>query len=553
LQQRPDTRQKYQERLRHILVDEFQDTNTVQYTLLKLLGDGRGNIFAVGDSDQSIYRWRGADYRNINRFREQFPDAQMILLEQNYRSTQVILDAAKAVIRRNPNRVDKDLFTERKGGAAITLYEAYSDLDEADYVVSAIKNLTLQGVNPNGCAVMYRTNAQSRLIEEAFVRASMPYRLVGATRFYGRREIKDLLAYLRLVHNPADAISLNRAINTPTRGIGAKTQQDLALWAAKNGWQPAEALIQLARNREIQHPFTGRAYNALRQFGLMVDAWITLNEAGAAVGDLLDIILEQIDYKNYLDDGTEEGEDRWANARELQSVAHTDSEMSLSDFLEQVALVSEVDNLEESPSAVTLMTLHAAKGLEFPVVFITGLEEKVLPHNRSLDDPEELAEERRLFYVGLTRAEDRLYLLHAFRRSYFGETDVCTPSRFLEDIPAHLLDGGNGSAGQRREQTKARASSWSWTPPARPATRVVETPHVERKLPPPRHEAERTEPSRAAAQFRTGQKVYHAKFGDGMVIESKLTGSDEEVSVAFANLGVKKLAASLAKLQIKEE
>jgi DNA helicase II / ATP-dependent DNA helicase PcrA len=558
LQQRPDVRQKYQERLRHILVDEFQDTNTVQYTMLKLLGDGHGNIFAVGDSDQSIYRWRGADYRNINRFREQFPDAEMILLEQNYRSTQVILDAAKAVIRKNPNRVDKDLFTERKGGAFITLHEAYNDLDEADYLVNEIRNLMLQGIDPGGCAVMYRTNAQSRLIEEAFVRASMPYRLVGATRFYGRREIKDTLAYLRLVHNPADSVSFNRVINVPTRGIGAKTQQDLTMWAAQNGWQPTEALIQLARDPQIQHPFAGRAYNALRQFGMMADGWIRLNGEGTAVGDLLDVILEQIDYKNYLDDGTDEGEDRWANVRELQSVAHGDAAMSLSDFLEQVALVSEVDNLEENPSAVTLLTLHAAKGLEFPIVFITGLEENVLPHSRSKEDPEELAEERRLFYVGLTRAEDRLYLLHAFRRSFFGETSIGTPSSFLKDIPAHLLDGKNGgagTAGQRREASKTRASSWSWTPPApsRPAPKQVETPYVERKLPPPRHEVERPEPARAAAQYRTGQKVYHAKFGDGIVIESKLTGSDEEVSVAFANVGVKKLAASLAKLQVKEE
>jgi DNA helicase II / ATP-dependent DNA helicase PcrA len=554
-QQRPDIREKYQQQYHHVLVDEFQDTNTVQYTLLKLLGDGRRNLFAVGDSDQSIYRWRGADYRNINRFREQFPDAQTILLEQNYRSTQVILDAAKAVIRRNPNRVDKDLFTQRKGGAAITLYEAYNDLEEADYVVSTIKNLMLEGIDPGGCAVMYRTNAQSRLMEEAFVRANMPYRLVGATRFYGRREIKDLIAYLRLVHNPADVISLNRVINVPTRGIGTKTQQDLAQWAARNGWSPTAALLQLARNPVLQHPFAGRAYNALRQFGLMVDAWVTLNEQETAVGDLLDIILEQTDYQRYIDDGTEEGRDRWANVRELQSVAYTDASMTLSDFLEQVTLVSEVDNLEESPSAVTLLTLHAAKGLEFPVVFITGLEEKVLPHSRSMDDPEELAEERRLFYVGLTRAEDRLYLLHAFRRSHFGETDVCIPSRFLEDIPGGLLNG-NTRAGQRREQSKSRASSWSWTPavPSRQAP-VVETPYVERKLPPPRHEQRQAEQGRAAgtAQFRTGQKVHHAKFGGGIVIESKLTGNDEEVSVAFTNHGIKRLAASLAKLEIREE
>lgn len=553
---RPDVLQTYQERYRHVLVDEFQDTNTTQYALLKRLAAPQNNIFVVGDSDQSIYKWRGADFRNINRFRQQYPEAEMILLEQNYRSTQIILDAAKAVIRHNVDRVDKELFTERRGGQQITIRETYNEKEEAELVLDTIQSLMLKGFSPGDCAVMYRTNAQSRALEEAFLQRGMPYKLVGATRFYSRREIKDLIAYLRVVHNPADAISLNRIINTPTRGIGRKTEQALQQWARRKGWQPAEALLKLATEPEIQHPFSTRAYNALLDFAQMLQAWLTVRDE-LTVGELLDLILEQTQYRNYIDDGTEEGQDRWANVMEFRSVATLAEDMELNEFLEQVALVSEQDNLEEEQNAPTLLTLHAAKGLEFPVVFITGLEEGILPHSRSMDDMEELAEERRLFYVGLTRAKDRVYLIHTFRRTFYGESSVGTPSRFLGNIPMELTTGGDTR--ERHEQTVAKVSSWQWeqspTPSrgnrrrggrsGRGSSHVTSRPHRPARKTKP-------EPAKKETEFRTGQKVSHAKFGKGIVIESKLTGSDEEVTVAFKSEGIKKLAASFANLEIVE-
>ncbi|MGH2538476.1 MAG: ATP-dependent helicase [Candidatus Promineifilaceae bacterium] len=540
----PEVLARYQEKFAHILVDEFQDTNTAQYALLERLAAVRRNLFAVGDADQSIYKWRGADFRNINRFSKDYPEAELILLEQNYRSSQIILDAAKAVIRQNRDRVDKELYTERQGGLKITVREAYNETEEAEMVVATIQNLMLQGVPAGGCAVMYRTNAQSRVLEEAFLRHGMPYKLVGATRFYGRREVKDLIAYLRLALNPADTVSFNRVVNTPPRGVGPKTLQALNLWAERNGWRPGEAVLQLAADPDVRHPFGGRPLHGLLALGQGLANWLALRPQLSAA-DLLDTIIDAVGYRAYIDDGTEEGADRWANVLELRGVAQEFSGLDLDAFLEQVALVSDVDDLEAQADAPTLLTLHAAKGLEFPVVFIVGLEEGVLPHSRSLDDAEELAEERRLFYVGITRAEERLFLSHTFRRSLYGSAEVSTPSRFLYDLPAELLDGA--PLGQRREKSRQRASTWSWEPPA-----MVERGNGGRRLEAPgrgKPESERGRPA-AAAQFRTGQKVRHAKFGEGTVIESKLVGADEEVMVAFSGLGVKKLVASLARLEV---
>ena len=574
--ERPDVLQKYQTRYEHILVDEFQDTNATQYRLLRQLAGAHNNLFAVGDSDQSIYKWRGADYRNVQNFYRDYPAARTIMLEQNYRSTQVILDAAMGVIRRNADHMPKKLFTERHGGAKIMVREAYNESDEAATVVSTIEDLMLQGHNGNECAVMYRTNAQSRALEEAFVAAGLPYRLVGATQFYQRREIKDVIAYLRVVHNPRDAVSLGRILNVPTRGIGQTTQQQFYLWAAGQGLQPAEALVRLATDADAQHPFTGRAYNALYTFGGQLANWIALSER-VSVGDLLDAILRDVRYQVYLDDGTDEGVDRWENVMELRGVAGAasgaglDEGLSLADFLQQVALVAETDNLDNAAQATTLLTLHAAKGLEFPVVFITGLEEGLLPHSRSLDNEDELAEERRLFYVGLTRAKDRLYLSHAFRRTTWGDSSVAVPSRFLTDIPETLLEGGG--AGQRRRQSIDRASTWSDTRPSdarrpvdrRPAGRATvddrwstqdrrppagsATGNDARRLPTPNTAAPRRD-APATTRYKTGQKVRHAKFGDGTVIESKLSGTDEEVTVAFPGIGIKRLAAAFANLEI---
>jgi DNA helicase II / ATP-dependent DNA helicase PcrA len=589
--QRPDVLAQYQQKYEHILVDEFQDTNTTQYALLTRLAAPQNHLFAVGDSDQSIYRWRGADFRNINRFREHYPNARLILLEQNYRSTQIILDAAKAVIRRNPDRVDKELFTEREGGLPIVVREVYTEREEADMVVDTIRDLQLEGYSPSACAIMYRTNAQSRALEEAFLQRGMPYKLVGATRFYSRREIKDVVAYLRVVHNPADAVSFNRIVNTPTRGIGRKTQDALQAWARRLGVQPAEALLQLAAGADLQHPFTGRAYSALSALGEALHNWIAVRDK-LPVGDLLDRILDDVRYKQYIDDGTDEGADRWANVMELRGVASMAEDAELSDFLEQISLVSEVDDLEEQQHAPTLLTLHAAKGLEFPIVFITGVEEGILPHSRSLDEPEELEEERRLFYVGLTRAEDRLYLLYSFRRTAFGQSDLAVPSRFLGDIPHDLTDGLNVS--RQREETVSQASSWSWNQgasrqrdrqqrqerrrwydddddgwyrdPDEVRGRRFGDGRAKRPSPEPpaggpgfvstrRRSDTPAEPQRpapaadAGPSFRSGQKVRHARFGEGIVVECRVTGDDEEVTVAFKSEGIKKLAASFANLE----
>jgi DNA helicase-2/ATP-dependent DNA helicase PcrA len=389
----------------------------------------------------------------------------------------------------------------------------------------------------------------------------MNYRLVGATRFYSRREIKDLIAYLRLVHNPADSVSLARIINTPTRGIGAKTLQSLKDWGMKQGLQPGEALLRLVSDNDVQHPFGGRAFGVLTSFGQLFRDWNILRDQ-VSVGDLLDTIIEATDFKAYVDDDTEEGRDRWANVMELRGVAVQYEGAGLSEFLENVALISDVDNLEEDPDAPTLLTLHAAKGLEFPIVFITGLEEGILPHSRSVDDAEELAEERRLFYVGLTRAKDQVYLSHAFRRSIFGDSSVSTPSRFIKELPPNLVVGG--SAKKRRQQSVQRASSWNWQSPQpakqqnRPANYHWADEDLEpvgKKLPEPNLWSEpavkKEKKALTKVQYSTGQEVYHAAFGNGIVIESRSTGNDEEVTVAFAGVGIKKLAASLAKLEIK--
>ncbi|KAA3664708.1 MAG: hypothetical protein DWQ04_04335 [Chloroflexi bacterium] len=578
--QQPQVLQKYQQKYQHILVDEFQDTNTAQYGLLQRIASAHANILVVGDSDQSIYKWRGADYRNIGKFRESYPEAEVILLEQNYRSTQLILDAAKAVILHNPNRVHKDLFTERKGGEKLVLRESYDETEEAETIVNNIEKLLLNGYSLNDCAVMYRTNAQSRVLEEMFMRTTIPYRLVGATQFYKRREVKDAIAYMRLIHNPADSVSFNRVINTPTRGIGAKTQQNLREWAQVNGWQPSEALIKLSTDPDVQHPFRSRALNALTDFGNMLNAWITVRES-ATVGELMDMVLAQTNYRRYITDGArdeEEARDRWDNVMELRNVAVTGGSTTLTDFLEQVALVSETDNLEENPNAVTLLTLHAAKGLEYKIVFLAGLEDGILPHSRSLEDAESLAEERRLFYVGLTRAEDRVYLSHAFRRTFYGETEVAIPSRFLRDIPMELVEGA--SPRKRRQETKTRTSSWQWSSNSQQTSRATtrstgttrpsqakrggvkrpsytqSTPSTpNRNLPKPKYLDEFDDGMDSAprtAKYKSGQQVKHAKFGEGTVIESKLVGNDEEVSVAFPGIGIKRLAASFAKLEIVE-
>jgi len=515
----------YRSAFRHILVDEFQDTNSAQYAMLRLLAGNQPDLFVVGDADQSIYRWRGADYRNVHRFERDFPNAQVVLLEQNYRSTQTILDAATAVIDRLPARKPKRLFTDRTGGASIVVHEAHDEGDEARFVIDTIAELTMRRMaGPGDCAIMYRTNAQSRVLEEAFLRAGLPYRLVGAQRFYGRREVRDVIAYLRLIHNPADEVSLLRVINTPTRGIGPKTIEQLQAAARQSGQSAGQALLALARQPQESPPsgFDSRSHAALADFGALLDRWV-VRKADLPVDELIERLLADIDYRGYIDDRSDEGADRWENVQELLRVAQEFGQVGLIGFLEQVALVSDQDTLTDGLDAPILMTLHAAKGLEFPVVFIVGLDEGTFPHQRSFDDAEEMAEERRLFYVGITRAMDRLYLVRAFRRRQYGGSSVSEASRFLQDIPADLTEGNWAGATSVNEAVFQRQTSWK----------------------PSRHEP-------AASEFRAGMHVVHPSFGAGIVVGSRLQDEDEVVDILFDEVGLKKLVAAFAKLEIAE-
>ena len=526
-------REKYARRFEQVLVDEFQDTNLAQYRLLKHLASFHRNIFVVGDTDQSIYAWRGADYRNLVRFEEDFPDTQVILLEQNYRSTQAILDTAMAVIERNPYRIPKRLFTTRGSGQKVTLYEAYDDRTEASFVVDTITSqVGSRKANPGDFAVMYRTNAQSRILEEAFLHANLPYRLVGAQRFYGRREVKDVIAYLRLVHNPADEFSLTRVLNVPPRGIGDKTFAALRTQAQKMILSPGDLLLDLAKGESSQNreAFAARTLQSLATFGGYLSGWRAEIDHLTPL-KLMDRILQDVDYHAYIDDGTEEGSDRWDNVMELRRLAAEYEERSLSQFLEEVALVSDQDTLAVGANVPTMLTLHAAKGLEFPIVFIVGLNDGTLPHSRSFEDPDSMQEERRLLYVGITRAKDRLYLIYSQNRSAYGYAEPCEPSRFLTDIPGEMLDEAQGRYGRlSRVAGSPRPILWSDTNSGKSAS-----------IQPPKTVA-----------YPAGTRVVHPTWGDGMVLNSRLQDDDEIVDVFFEEVGLKRVVASLAKLEIKK-
>ncbi len=540
LEENPAVREKYAQRLEHVLVDEFQDTNLAQYTLIKHLSSAHKNIFVVGDPDQSIYRWRGADWRNVQRFEQDFPDAQVILLEQNYRSRQTILDAAMGVIDRAQNRRRKELFTERGAGEKVYYYEAPDDYAEASFVVDSIAQLVAgREFEPGDCAVMYRTNAQSRLLEEAFLQARLPYRLVGAQRFYGRREVKDIIGFLRLVHNPADEASLDRVINIPPRGIGDKTLMTLHTVARQNNTSAGVIALDLARGSDSPHwnQFAGRSTISLADFGASLANWVSAAPA-LTVSELFDRIVNDLNYKAFIDDESEEGEDRWANVQELRRLALEYSTRTLDEFLENVALVSDQDTLRENINAPTLLTLHAAKGLEFGAVFIVGLDDGVLPHSRSFDEPEEMEEERRLFYVGITRAKDRLYLIRAVQRGGRGYAEETYPSRFLDDIPEGLLigksrteSGVRGSASQARWNAPSDRSGRKGRGGGIQPPDIQAAPGLERKFP-------------------AGTRVKHPLWGEGIVLDSKLQDEDEIVDVVFESVGVKRLSAALANLVI---
>ena len=566
----PEIRDRYRERYLHILVDEFQDTNSAQYALVTGIASAEDrsaprNLFVVGDEDQSIYRWRGADYRNIERFRTDFPDARSILLEQNYRSTQTILDAASAVIDRNKQRTPKELWTEAKGGEKITLFEAHDEGEEAAYVIRRIGAHIASGTPPGDIAVMYRTNAQSRAVEDALVRRGIAYHIVGGTRFYERREVRDVLAYLRLAHNPSDEISLQRVINVPPRGIGKTTWSTLLKLATLRGetmWETIEHTALGLLDPEESSQFGTRGLKALSRVHEVISALVASRDE-LTPGPLVDVALDATGYAAWLRDGTDEGEERWENILELRSVAADYDSLQpregLTALLENVALVADVDALEEESERVTLLTLHSAKGLEYGIVFIIGLEEDTLPHKRAIDDPDELEEERRLFYVGITRAERRLYLLRAYRRMLFGGYEPRRRSRFLEDLPPHLLDG------ELRGDPVKRATTWEQSRrPTRSSARAQTSKPV-KSLPVKSHRAAVERHLRAEARareageispaehietgFRPGDKVKHEVFGKGVVVSAKPSGDDEEVTVAFIDKGVKTLLQRLAKLE----
>jgi len=529
---KPDLLARYQNGFRHVLVDEYQDTNHAQYLMVSSLASGHGNICVVGDDDQSIYGWRGASLRNILEFERDFPGATVVRLDQNYRSTGVIIRAAGAVIANNRSRMQKSIWTDNPPGEPIHLYEAVDERDEARYIVDRLRNL---GSRRGDAAVFYRTNAQSRAIEDALVQAGIPYVIVGATRFYERREIKDLLAYLRFVHNPHDDLSLARIINVPTRGIGKTTWETLRSRAASNAtsvWAAMpSALVDLK----------SAARSRTTEFVTLADPWLQ-RDATSSVTELLERVIAETNYARYLSTlPGEESEGRLENVRELLTVAQNfdtawdarefaeeeNSARPLAVFLEQMALASDVDGYEARENAVTLMTVHNAKGLEFSDVFIAGMEEGLFPHSRSTsENSDAMEEERRLCYVGITRAREHLTLIRAVRRHVFGATQFNFPSRFLDEIPVDLLE---------RESPKPRFSlpldSDSDTHPC--------------DLPTVREPVEDT-----GATYAVGMKVVHPMFGVGTVRKCDASGDDEKVVVQFQRVGVKKLVARFARLQI---
>ncbi len=532
LEQSEATREKYQEKFRHVLIDEYQDVNFSQYRFAALVAGKHNNITIVGDDDQSIYAWRGADVSLMMRFSSDHPSAKVVMLVQNYRSTKNILDAAYSVIKHNRGRAEKKLWTENQEGTAITVREAGTETDEAMVVADSILNDVRLGRRKFGdFAVLYRTNPQSRVLEEAFLTMRIPHVLVGGQRFYERKEIKDLVAYLRLALNPHDTTSLRRVINVPARGIGPGTLAPLETWANERDTSLWTALL----DQENQTRMTPKNRVTIRAFIGMIEDAAMLSEQGPVTPILKDL-LQRSGYQETLRaEKTEEAIGRLENLQEFVNVT-TQYDLStespnLGEFLESVALISDVDSMNESGDGVTLMTLHSSKGLEFPCVFLVGMEEGVFPHSRSLGSDKELEEERRLCYVGMTRAREELTLTHARRRSLYGQPNFNKRSRFLDDLPDALLDtvAPTGAPAYAVTMRQERTGQMSFREPAEPRQ-----PKVPDWKPP----------------FNVGDKVRHGKFGVGVVIACSPLRNDAEVTVAFPGvIGVKKLVQSLAKLE----
>lgn len=542
LQENKEVREKYQDRFDYLLVDEYQDTNHAQYLLTKFLAAKHRNICVVGDADQSIYGWRGADIQNILDFEKDYPDAKVIKLEQNYRSTQIILDAANAVIENNTGRKPKNLWTENKSGADIIYFQAVDERDEARFVIEQLQNLQrTENKKLGDMAILYRTNTQSRIFEEMLIKSGISYNMVGGLKFYERKEIKDIIAYLRVIFNPADSLSLLRIINVPKRGIGDASLAKIQAYAAANNVSLFEAVSNAAAIDGLSSRFVSKLDDLA---GIIFELMNLANEA--PVEDLIDRVLRDTGYFEELEnERTPQAQSRIDNLHELISVAQefaaSEEENNLENFLAHVALVSDIDDTELGEDAITLMTLHSSKGLEFPVVFLVGMEEGLFPHARTLMDETEIEEERRLCYVGITRAKEKLFLSSTKMRTIYGNTVTYPPSRFLQEIPARLV-----KTIKRQERFSAlenfkQVSEKYSARPQKPASTFNPHSFMPQK------------PAAAAGgtgtRFNTGDRVSHSKWGEGMVVSVKDSPDGQEVKVAFAGAGVRSLLTKYAVLK----
>lgn len=516
LNNNPDVKTKWQEQFKYVMIDEYQDTNLAQYKLVKLLTSKSNNIAVVGDDWQSIYSWRGADFRNILKFENDYPDVTVIKLEQNYRSTKSILDAAHMIITKNSHRSDKKLWTSSGDGKPVAILQVANERAESEMVIRNIKSKVDLGANRySDFAVLYRTNAQSRSVEESFIRFGIPYRIVGGQRFYDRKEIKDILAYLRLIYQPADRVSFERIINIPTRGIGTKSLQNFFDWQNANNYS-----LQMALEKVDDCP--NLTPKAKKSFSDVTDILLSVRRfvEETTLPVLIDSLIRKIDYLAYINDGTVQGESRVENVKELISVAQSYQDLGLDGFLEEVSLVSDLDSADFGNNAVTLMTLHAAKGLEFPIVFMVGMEETMFPHSRAMYDQAEMEEERRLCYVGMTRAKEELYMSYASSRMLYGGVQHNPPSRFLSEIDGQF------------EVDSVALGGMAWSQPAGDgfASNSFAKPSEEPKY---------------VVELNEGDSVQHDIFGVGTVMEK----DGENLAVYFKGKGMKKLNSSFAPLK----
>lgn len=565
LTENPDILEYYTEKFKYVLVDEYQDTNKSQFMLVSLLASRYGNITVVGDNDQSIYRFRGADITNILNFEKDFPGSKIVKLEQNYRCTGNILKAANEVIKHNENKYDKKLWTENEEGALPFVFCGEDEYEEASFIVQEINKLKREEYYKySDFVVLYRMNSQSRAIEDVLRREDIPYKIVGGLKFYERKEIKDIIAYLRLIANPSDNLSLERIINEPKRGVGKTSIENIEKMAAENGI----SMYQIIKEADKYIP---RIYNNTREFITVIEELRTLD---VPISELIKQTLNKTGYTKALkDENTVEAESRIENLEEFLTVAmefeKEAAENSLTEFLESISLSSDTDNIEDTNNMVTLMTLHSAKGLEYPVVFLVGMEDGIFPGHKSMDNPEDIEEERRLFYVGITRAEHNLYLTLANKRTIFGSTSYNPPSRFIKEIPKELLDGYEEAFAVREKEDDFADSKYSWNYKKEPASNVVSYKVNENEL--SKMTNKQSEFSFRTAEsflnnlnkkknsgtvdlskYKVGQKVFHKKFGEGIITKLEQEADDIKVDIEFNKFGHKRLMAKFAGLEIIE-